>query len=135
MGVRGRCEREGPDGQVAHQVRDVLQIAADQDTDVLANDQVVHAAQRGCLSMVPGVLDGSRCSHERLADRDVVHRELELHGIWDDNLVPIRVVLILDEQFEGIGLLLGLFGDCAGHVIVTIAVAVGVGQYLVVVEE
>ncbi len=65
----------------------------------------------------------------------MVHRELEPHGIWDDNLVPVRVVLILDEQFEGIGLLLGLLGgllsDCAGHV----AVAVDVGQYLVVAEE
>jgi hypothetical protein len=38
-----------------------LQIAVDEDTDVLANDQVVHAAQRGRFGMVPGVLDGSRC--------------------------------------------------------------------------
>jgi len=64
MGARVECEREGPDGQVAHQVRDVLQIAADQDTDVLANDQVVHAIQRGHLGMVPGMLDGSRCLPE-----------------------------------------------------------------------
>ncbi len=49
------------------------------------------------------------------------------------------MVLILDEQFEGVGLLLGLLsgllGDCAGHVVVTIAVVVGVGQYFVVAEE
>ncbi len=64
MGAQVECEREGLDGQVAHQVRDVLQIAADQDTDVLANDQVVHVAQRGRLGMVPGVLDGSRCLPE-----------------------------------------------------------------------
>ncbi len=60
MGARVECEREGPDGHVAHQVRDVLQIAADQDMDVLANHQVVHATQRGRLGMVPGMLDGSR---------------------------------------------------------------------------
>ncbi len=65
----------------------------------------------------------------------MVHRELELHGIWDDNLVPVRVVLILNKQFEGVGLLRGLLGDCAGHVVVTIAVGVGVGQYLVIAEE
>ncbi len=64
MGVRIECEREGPDGQVVHQVRNVRQIAADQDTDVLANDQVVHATQRGRLGMVPGMLDGSRCLPE-----------------------------------------------------------------------
>ncbi|CAK9866050.1 unnamed protein product [Sphagnum jensenii] len=139
MGARVECEREGPDGQVAHQVRDVLQIAADQDTDVLANNQVVHAAKPGRLGMVPGVLDGNHCLFERHVDRDVVHRELEPHGIWDDNLVPVKVVLILDEQFEGVGLLLGLLGgllgDCAGHVVIIVVVAVGVGQYLVVAEE
>jgi len=60
MGVRVECERKGRDEQFAHQVQDVLQIIADQDMDVLANDQVVHAAERGHLGMVPGVLDGSR---------------------------------------------------------------------------
>jgi len=65
----------------------------------------------------------------------VVHRELEPHGIWDDNLVLIRVILILDEQFEGVGLLLGLLGDCTGHIVITVAIVVGVGQYLIVVEE
>jgi len=59
------------------------------------------------------------------------HRELKLHGIWDDNVVPIRVVLILNEQFEGIGLLLGLLGgllgDCVGHIIIIIVVVDGVG--------
>jgi hypothetical protein len=44
----------------------------------------------------------------------------------------VRVVLILDEQFEGVGL---IFGDCVGHVIIIIAVAVRVGQYLVIAEE
>ncbi len=68
MGARVKCEREGLDGQVAHQVRDVLQIVADQDTDILANDQVIHAAQRGRLGMVPRVLDGSCCLPERHAD-------------------------------------------------------------------
>ncbi len=65
----------------------------------------------------------------------MVHRELKPHGIWDDNLVLIRFVLILDEQFEGVGLLLGLLGVCVGYVVVTVAVAIGVGQYLIVVEE
>jgi hypothetical protein len=92
MGAWVECKQEGPDGQVAHQVRDVLQITTDQDTDVLANDQVIHAAQRGRLGMVLSVLDGSRCLPEWHANRNVVHRELEPHGIWDDNLVPIRVV-------------------------------------------
>jgi len=139
MGARVECKREGPDGQVAHQVRTVLQIAANQDTDVLANNQVIHAAQRGRLGMVPSVLNGNRCLPERHADRNVVHRKLEPHGIWDDNLVPVKVVLILDEQFEGVGLLLGLLssliGDCAGHVVITVAVAVDVGQYLVIAKE
>ncbi len=89
--------------------------------------------------MVLGVLDGSRCLPERHADRNVVHRELKPHAIWDDNLVPIRVVLIFDDQFEGVGLLLGLLGNllgnCVGHVVVIIAFAIGVSQYLVVVEE
>ncbi len=69
----------------------------------------------------------------------MVHRELEPHGIWDDNLVPVRVVLILHEQFEGVGLLLGRLGglldDCIGHVIVTVTVIIGGGQYLVITEE
>ncbi len=65
----------------------------------------------------------------------MVYRELEPHGIWDDNLVLVRVVLILDEQFEGVGLLLGLLGNCASHIIITVAVPVGIGQYLVVAEE
>jgi len=85
--------------------------------------------------MVLSVLDGSHCLLERHADRDVVHRKLKPHGIWDDNLVPVMVVLILDEQFEGIGFLLLLFGDCVGHVVITIVVTVGVGQYLVVAEK
>jgi len=41
-----------------------LTIAVDSDTDVLANDQVFHVAQRGPLSMVPGMLDGNRCLPE-----------------------------------------------------------------------
>uniref|UniRef100_M4BX46 Uncharacterized protein n=1 Tax=Hyaloperonospora arabidopsidis (strain Emoy2) TaxID=559515 RepID=M4BX46_HYAAE len=106
-----------------------------QDADVLTNDHVVHAGQFGRLGMVPGVLDGGRCLPERHADRHVVHRKLEPHDVLDDDLVPIKIVLILEEQLQGLGLLIGLLGglldDRVGHVVVT----VGVGKHLFVTKN
>ena len=139
VGACVELEREGPHGHVTHHIRYFLQRGSDQEADVLANDHVVHAGQFGRLGMVPGVLDDVLCLPKRHADRYVVHRKLEPHDVFDDDLVPIRIVPILDKQIQGVGLLVGLLGgllgDRVGHVVVTVVVTVGVGKHLFVTKE
>ena len=94
---------------------------------------------RSCRSVLPSWYDGGHCLPERHADRHEIHRKLEPHDVLDDDLVPIKIVLILEEQLQGLGLLIGLLGglldDRVGHVVVTVVITVGVGKHFFVTKE
>lgn len=54
-------QQHGPDGfMINHVGSNLLQRHDDQDTCVLANDQIVHASQLGHFGAIRGVLDHSR---------------------------------------------------------------------------
>ncbi len=74
-------------------VGNLLQRDGNQDAHVLADDQIVHANQFGCIGVVFGVLDCNRCLPKWHADRDVVHRQLEAHYVFDGH--DVSVILLI----------------------------------------
>jgi hypothetical protein len=74
-------------------VGNLLQRNDDQDARVLANDQIVHASQLGRFGAGLGVLDRSHRLSKRHVDRNVVHRQLEVHYVLDDHNVSVVLLI------------------------------------------
>ncbi len=134
------CHRRpthGPNKFMINHVGNLLQRNDDQDARVLANDQIVHASQLGRFGAGLGVLDRSHRLSKRHVDRNVVHRQLEVHYVLDDHNVS---VVLLIKQPHRIRLLIGLLGDlasdCNGRIhVVIIVIATTFIKLLLVSKE